>query len=183
MKSLALIVTALLLCATVFWLYRRPAGPSVAPQSAAPTTTTPTDTGPPDHEAGSAAAQKKQEPPRPESSIRDIAPRPEVLAAEVKDNPHQTPPSLLRFAARVADRMQRARASTADASKLIDEFDDCVRDDRQVYSVQVICYVNAGRLAGFHPTLKARWQDVHEHASPDVLRLAQAMDQLGGGPG
>lgn len=128
------------------------------------------------------SGRERPETARPETApaVTDLAPTTEALREEVRKNPHRTPPSLVKFAGDLADRMSAARTDEAKASQLLGEFEDCLQSESAPSSVRTVCLANAGRLARFHPGLDDRYKALFEAAPSDIQRQLRSLGRLSG---
>jgi hypothetical protein len=96
----------------------------------------------------------------PEALAR-LAPRSKETLDQARENPHQTPPSLIEFAHQLAGPMERAMKSEAEARPVFAQMESCAGDHggNQAIQARVVCMANAARLAELFPTaLGARYQ-------------------------
>lgn len=101
-----------------------------------------------------AEAAPEEDPNRVRYSGPLDPPALEAVRAEVARDPHGTPPTLLAFASRMADRMEVALASEAEATRFFGELDDCVQDQSPATGLpqtRLSCLANAGRLSRKYP--------------------------------
>lgn len=127
---------------------------SVAPQSNAPALSDPQDD--PNLLAGS-------------------APDPRQVLEEARENPHQTPQSLIDFAHQLAGPMERAQKSEKDALPVFAQMETCATDQVGLQPIQarVVCLANAARLAELYPApLAARYQAL-ARANPALASILE----------
>ncbi|HTL12310.1 MAG TPA: hypothetical protein VL588_07470 [Bdellovibrionota bacterium] len=118
----------------------------------------------------------------PKFTGRLEAPPVQNLRDEVAKDPHGTPPSLLRYAAQMADRMEAAFQSPEEADRLYPELEDCVKDPggTVTQTVKLTCYVNALRLSRRYGKRFEGRADALAQASPGTAKMAHAtgLDQM-----
>lgn len=109
-----------------------------------------------------------------------LAPSLNEIREEVKIDPHQTPASLIRFARKVGERMERAKASAQEARSLMGELESCVQneDSSIAPSAQVFCLQNAAELARLEPELSERAGRLRQLASAEVIQQLEAYETL-----
>lgn len=108
-------------------------------------------------------------------SVKVIPPRNEDLREEVKADPHVTPPSLVKFAANVGERMKLALQSETEAASFFNELEDCLSEsgDSVSPSAQALCLNEARRLSLRFTSLAKRFEKVSGAAEPEVTRLSR----------
>lgn len=100
-------------------------------------------------------------------------PTTQALRDEVANDPHLPPPSYLRFATELGQRLSLAEESEAQAAQFVDELDDCLMDRNQAESVRSLCLASARRLAEKYNALKRRVAEMFESAGPRIAKLAR----------
>ncbi|MCC7443033.1 MAG: hypothetical protein IT285_15475 [Bdellovibrionales bacterium] len=200
MKKLLVILFLVFVIGAALWLRGQPSGPSPEPEAAQAPSEAPESAGavtpkpePPAGEAPVPAPDAlgmpqtawsdlpNQDPPPVDDAPRFTgaleSPSVESLREEVARNPHGTPPSLLLYAQRMADRMEAAMQTGDEADRLFAELEDCVRSptERVTIQVQVVCYTNAGRLSRkYGGRFKERFENLVASA-PTVASMVKAM--------
>jgi len=118
----------------------------------------------------------------PKFTGRLEAPPVQNLRDEVAKDPHGTPPSLLRYAAQIADRMEAAFQSPQEADRLYPELEDCVKDPggTVTQTVKLTCYVNALRLSRRYGKRFEGRAEALAQASPGTAKMAHStgLDQM-----
>jgi hypothetical protein len=104
-----------------------------------------------------------------------------VLRMEVKNNPHATPPSLLEFAARLAERMEAANSSVEIASTVFKELEACITNEelREATSVQALCLEATSRLSKSYPShteFKTRHETLRRNAPKPVITVLETIE-------
>lgn len=124
-------------------------------------------------------ATETSAPPKTERARTNERPRvaqliPPVakLREEVAASPHTTPPSLVRFALDLGQRLQAAEKSESEATLFFGELETCVMDKAQVHSARAMCLMNAERLTQTFSGLQARAVSLRQRVEPEVSRLA-----------
>lgn len=107
-------------------------------------------------------------------ALRSAAPKHRTVWEEAEQDPHTTPPSLLKFAREMAPLMERALANPKDAELLTNELEQCMLNDTLAQSARALCLSNAERLAAKHPGLKNQAEAMKRKASPEIARLVDA---------
>jgi hypothetical protein len=105
--------------------------------------------------------------------VSSITPSREAVRKEVAENPHATPPSLLRFGQSLAPMMDEALRNPTYAAGLVREFRDCAWDESTPEVARAVCLSNARRLAKVHPALQAQVDQIDQGTSKRVLNLAE----------
>lgn len=100
------------------------------------------------------------------------------LRQEVARNPHQTPPSLLRFGADVGKRLSQAKKSETEASRFLTELSECGTSElgaQMPVQVQAMCLITASQLGKVWPTLHSRVEEILKSSDPKSLDLASRL--------
>jgi hypothetical protein len=104
---------------------------------------------------------------------QDIPSDAEVFA-EVRDNPHNVPSSMLDFTVLVSEKMKQAKKSYLYADALFSEFGICAAqdaDDKQNLALRAYCLANAKRLVSWYPGLMGRWRQLSDQVGQSLLEL------------
>jgi hypothetical protein len=115
--------------------------------------------------------------------FRSVWPRPAQVREEVRSDPHQAPPSLLKFARVLGSQLERARKDQEFSLRLLESLEDCVRSTGVIDSARALCLRQSRRVPGFHPDdarLPIAAARVQEAAPRRVLDLADAVSGEGG---
>ena len=101
-------------------------------------------------------------------------PSPESMQAEVDQDPHSTPPSLLRFAESLAPQFDAALKDEPAAVHFFSKLKDCVMAPRTqaTYAIRALCLKNAKRLTERYPTLRGNLEQLRGQVEERVLELA-----------
>jgi hypothetical protein len=112
----------------------------------------------------------------PSRSIRDEAPTMAQLNGEITANPHDTPPTLLKFTERVASRVDAVRTEPQ-ANALFGELESCVLNPReaQAHSVLAVCLMTARDLSKRYSRLRGDYQSLEGKADPKVVRMVRSV--------
>lgn len=105
------------------------------------------------------------------ATLRDTLPHKTDVKKEVAENPHQTAPSLVKFAEVLGGLMDKGLKRVEDASVLLNELTECVADDAVSETAQVLCLSHSEKLAIAFPDLKAGVDQIHSVANPAALKL------------
>lgn len=111
--------------------------------------------------------------PNDERRLREITPTAEDLRAEVAKDPHLPPPTLMKFAAALGERMQAAEKSELESTNLVSELDECLRNENHPEGIRAMCLASASRLAKRYPTLQDRTAEMVRVAGPRISNLAK----------
>jgi hypothetical protein len=109
-----------------------------------------------------------ERPPR----LVSLAPSVQILRDEVAHDPHLPAPSYMRFADQLGGRLTIAEQSEPQATRMLDELDECLSDQNQAESLRSLCLASANRLAGKYTGLKDRVSKMFASAGPRLARLA-----------
>jgi hypothetical protein len=104
-------------------------------------------------------------------SVTLDAPSVNQLRTEVAANPHETPPSVLSFAAELAPRMAAALHSSEKAHHLWNELEKCTSQISSPTVIRSICLSNINILAD-HYSWQEKYQDLLGKVNPEVKRLS-----------
>lgn len=96
----------------------------------------------------------------------------DALRAEVKKDPHSTPPILLKFAGQMADAMEEAKEDEQKGSALFRKLETCVENEGPA-AARALCLENAQRLATLYPKLEGSFDDLKNRAPPNVSKLLE----------
>ncbi len=105
-------------------------------------------------------------------------PRTEQVRREIENDPHRTPPSLLRFAERMGEKMDIARVEAVFARDFMGELENCVQSSEGALSAKALCLRNAERLAGSHPQLNPILERMRSRAPEEVRDLVMRLHDL-----
>jgi len=108
-------------------------------------------------------------------------PKSDLLRDEVATHPHNTPLSLLKFAAVLSSRVADAEASESAAIVLQQELTDCVRNTNLTLNLRTLCLVDAARIPSFHPQstqIAENGRRLAQTAPEDASRLAELYSKL-----
>jgi hypothetical protein len=100
-------------------------------------------------------------------------PNRETIRAEVEKNPHETPPSLLKFSIELGRQFKIAMLSEKNARSFFKKLEECVTDPtlQGADSSQALCLRDAQRLARAFPSLQGLFNNLSDEASPQARRL------------
>jgi hypothetical protein len=104
----------------------------------------------------------------------------EEYQKEGSENPHRTPPSLLKFSQELAPMMEKAHQSEEYAKTLFTKLETCAGTPG-LPQARAICTVNAGQLVRDwgdrpHSDFEARFNKIAQSLPDDVKMLVQALE-------
>lgn len=118
--------------------------------------------------------------PRLDPEFREIqAPSPEALKAEVEQDPHQTPLSLIRYSEELGQHMDLAAESDAYAEKFFRYLEGCAAMDERdsALPVRAICLINARKLSETKPELLAGgFENLTNRVTEDLVLFSEDID-------
>jgi hypothetical protein len=141
----------------------------------------------PSEQAGVAVREERRSADEPRATpsgdpglenFRAVWPRPAQVREEVREDPHQVPPSLLEFARALGAQLERAHSDSEFSLQLLSSLEDCVRSTEVIESARAVCLRHSRRIPGFHPEdtrLPIAAARVHEAAPKRVLEIAEAV--------
>jgi len=109
-----------------------------------------------------------------ESEVKELRrsfPHTQDVKAEVAENPHQTPSSLIKFAETLGHLVEKGLKNPGDANLLINTLEDCVLDENVIVSSRALCLSRAEQLAIAYPQFKSNFSDMRKNAGAEVLEL------------
>jgi hypothetical protein len=112
------------------------------------------------------------------TSLKDQVAKPPLvsdLREEARQNPHETPPSLLRFGADIGVRMKEAQKNKAAAVAFLAELKTCAVPphlDESPVQARALCIVSAHELAQAWPDLSGDVDELVENSDSDAVQLA-----------
>lgn len=110
--------------------------------------------------------------------MRESLPLTEEVREEVEENPHRTPPSLLKFAKALSPLMEKGLKDEHDAAILMNALRDCALTESSAQAARVLCVTNSERLAQNHQLLKAKADDLRARVDPEVKKILERQDAL-----
>jgi hypothetical protein len=123
--------------------------------------------------------QEDQEPVLVNSKSVEEAPTitlQEEIVKEYQEDPHASPPSLIKFAEQMAMQIQEAKKSPEKVNAVFSQLENCVDESKgSVTSLRAYCLWNAERLMQAYPDFYERYHSLQRRASDDVLILARAI--------
>lgn len=110
-------------------------------------------------------------------TLRDAMPSQETYRAEAIEDPHMAPKSIVGFASQMADRMEKALGSEAEAKALFPELSSCARAPKEQtpVSTRALCFTNARRLAAKFHALGPDMAKLTSSVEPNVLQLSDSL--------
>ena len=111
-------------------------------------------------------------------TFRKSLPEIQEAQSEIRDNPHQTPPSLIQFAKSLGPLMEKAMKSTEDARFLLPELEECVSHSSVLVSARTLCLSRAEQLGKAHQELQSEVQGVRENSLDDALEIYRKMNSF-----
>ena len=180
--------------AIVFWYLGHSTGVHETP-AAAPSDSSPAD-------SYSAQNETLPTPPVQPPEVREVddprilnrAPRPQIheepsgvsespdpgagpsvstFRKEVSENPHSTPPSLVKLAEEMGPKMSEAKKSYEKARDTFEELERCVAV-AEVTTAKALCYSNAKDLAALYSELKPDFESLTARTPAEVIRLVNS---------
>lgn len=99
------------------------------------------------------------------------------VRAEVSQNPHRTPPSMVVFAHNVGVRLKLALHNEAAATALFSELEACAtgQGHESIDSVAAFCILQARLLSKKFSSLKARLDSIESRASSEARRIERIL--------
>ncbi len=115
------------------------------------------------------------------SPLEKLLPKLEDVRAEVEKDPHQTPSSLIRFAAEMSVKMDIALQSKEASQFLLNELLDCTSNEKSktTVSTSAACIKNAYELSSKYEDLSQDADRVKSRADPEAQRIYNSMKGLG----
>ena len=113
--------------------------------------------------------------------LERLLPRIEDVRSEAEKEPHQTPPSLIRFAAEMSEKMDIALQSKEAGQFLLNELLDCTSNEKTktTASTAAACIKNAYELSSKYEDLSQDADRVKMRADPEAQRIYNSMKELG----
>jgi hypothetical protein len=105
----------------------------------------------------------------------------DLVRKEAEQNPHETPPSILKFAADLGEKMQVARQSENEARKFYPELSNCARDvpaGSYASTPQTLCFTDAVELAKQYPSLARNLDGLKQDLDPDTLKRFNQFEKV-----
>ena len=103
--------------------------------------------------------------------VQTRSPTNETLREQAKENPHETPPDILAFAAHLAPKIERALLNETDGQLVFQELTECLESREHPLIIRGICMSNAQLLAKKHDILTPKLKHLLHVADPELLRL------------
>jgi hypothetical protein len=108
-----------------------------------------------------------------ETPLNDLVPSTEELRAEVANDPHLPPPSLMKFAEVMGKYLEQAEQSEDAAANFVGELDECLRDEEHPEPIRALCLASANRLSNKFEVLKPRTAEMANAAGDHLTELAR----------
>lgn len=102
------------------------------------------------------------------NNLRMKTPLKEDFQAEVRENPHQTPPSLVSFATLLGRMSEKAQLNVTNADIFMNELDDCTSNDKIAESARALCLSKAEGIAKRFPTLSEKFKGIQDRAPASI---------------
>ncbi len=103
---------------------------------------------------------------------------------QISQDPHHTPPALLKFAKDLSAHAEAAKRSPQSAKLFFETLEDCVREGKEQgesvpVAAQTLCLTTAEELSKIYPDeLGTRMQTLQQNASPDAKRIRNALKRF-----
>lgn len=111
-------------------------------------------------------------------SFRDSFPDKNDVKAEARQNPHNTPKSLINFAERLGPLAEISLQNSKDAKRMTDVLAECVLDNTVAESSRALCLSIIDRLVENFPKLQKKAAKIRELASSEVITLQKSKKLL-----
>jgi hypothetical protein len=114
-------------------------------------------------------------------TLESESPSLDQVRKEAEQNPHQTPPSIIKFAADLGEKMEAARQSEGDAQKLYPELASCAQDipaKSYASTPRMLCFSDAVELAKQYPSLNRNLDEIKQDLDPDTLKRFNQMQKV-----
>ncbi len=103
--------------------------------------------------------------------LKEFYPYTENVRSEIRENPHQTPESLVKFAEKLGPLVEKASNNRKASKILAHELGDCVSSESVIVSARALCLSMIEDLVSAHPQLKNEALKVRSGAAVDVIEL------------
>lgn len=110
--------------------------------------------------------------------LRSKFPDQRAVIEEVRQDPHQTPDSLIKFAEALGPLVEKALQNPKDAGVLTSALERCVTDDSVIASARALCLSKAEQLSEAFPELQGQVKEMYESAGADVIDLNERKKSL-----
>jgi len=102
----------------------------------------------------------------------------EDIRAQALNDPEATPPSIIRFAAALDEKMKVANSSEENARKFFTELESCVLNshNKVAESAKTLCLSEADALSKRYPGLHSAYQNLEDRADARVIQFKKLTD-------
>lgn len=117
------------------------------------------------------AADKKMQPSMQDKlnnlNLKNI----EQIRDEAKNNPHRTPPTVIRTALEIGSAYDAVK-NQEEARQFIDKMKSCSHKDEETYlPIKAACLNYARKITARYPQLESDYKDLVASASPEALKI------------
>jgi hypothetical protein len=108
-----------------------------------------------------------------------LLPENQEVLEEIRNNPHETPASLVEFASQIGKKMELAIKDPRAAKELVKELETCAekaKQDSAKMTLEVFCIEQATKLSNRHRELQETVENLVRNSSPkanQILKLVQ----------
>lgn len=95
----------------------------------------------------------------------------EQIRDEAKNNPHRTPPSVIRTALEIGSAYDSVKTQE-EAQQFIEKMKSCAHKDEETYTpIKASCLHYARKIADRYPELEPIYKDLRASTSPEALKV------------